>query len=60
MSSDQDNNILFFLCVCEKQKRSQKSRKRKLTKEEVTELKKKKSLIVDIISELHDDVDKFA
>ena len=46
--------------MCEKQKRSQKSRKRKLTKEEVTELKKKKSLVVDIISELHDDVDKFA
>lgn len=61
MSSHQGNNTPFFVKNKKKKntKESEKSRKWKLIEEEVTELKRKKSLLVDTISELHKDADRF-
>lgn len=41
-------------------KETEKSRKQKLIEGEATELKRKKSLLGNIISELHEEADKYA
>ena len=48
-----------FLEKQKKNKETEKSRKWKLTEEEATELKRKKRLLVNILSELHEEVDMY-
>lgn len=48
-----------FLEKQKKNKETEKSRKWKLTEEEATELKRKKRLLVNTLSELHEEVDVY-